>query len=163
MYWIWSENFPDLSHLGPIWPTLGPILVTVLPVTSLEWQMSIEMSNQVRVNAVTIETKCYIQSRSTIFAVLSKYWLWNMCKHIKRIWNVTIDLWNPWARLRKKRILSCLSAIICYKYMAIFVLDCQLTNSDSLGGHFSKILKTNCRMTSLFNGRILVFKISDKL
>ena len=29
MYWIWSENFPDLSHLGPIWPTLGPNLVTV--------------------------------------------------------------------------------------------------------------------------------------
>ena len=30
MYWIWSENFPDLSHLGPIWPTLGPNLVTVI-------------------------------------------------------------------------------------------------------------------------------------
>ena len=29
IYWICSENFPDLSHLGPIWPTLGPNLVTV--------------------------------------------------------------------------------------------------------------------------------------
>ena len=25
---IWSEKSPDLSHLGPIWPILGPNLVT---------------------------------------------------------------------------------------------------------------------------------------
>ena len=29
MYLIWSEECPDLSHLGSIWPTLGPNLVTV--------------------------------------------------------------------------------------------------------------------------------------
>ena len=25
----WSEKVPDVSHLGPIWPTLGPNLVTL--------------------------------------------------------------------------------------------------------------------------------------
>ena len=28
MYWIWSEKISDLSHLGPIWPTLGSNLVS---------------------------------------------------------------------------------------------------------------------------------------
>ena len=38
---IWSEKVPDLSHLGPIWPTLNAILTqfgTNFKQTSLQWE-----------------------------------------------------------------------------------------------------------------------------